>query len=197
MAEAAAARICRWAGIAVERLRPSEQDATSSLEALTIPYRRSGATLRHDWRTPLLAKTCANDLVHAPRLRGTRTTTAPTRPIPPVRGPHGSEPEAAWRVTEVNPDWDPSERRWKRLAKAREESYPAQAMAVYLKLADRELEHTGRAYYQRAVALLANARRAADAAGQLRAFSDHLASRREQFRRRPALIEILDRSDLR
>ena len=47
-----------------------------------------------------------------------------------------AEPEAAWLVTEVNPDWDPGERRWKRLAKTREESHPAQAMAVYLRLAD-------------------------------------------------------------
>ena len=81
-----------------------------------------------------------------------------------------AEPEAAWRVTEVNPDWDPGERRWKRLAKTREESHPAQAMAVYLGLADIELEHTGRAYYQRAVPLLGKAQRAADAAGRQRAF---------------------------
>ena len=107
------------------------------------------------------------------------------------------EPEAAWLVTEVNPNWDPGERRWKRLAKTREESHPAQAMAVYLRLADIELEHTGRAYYERAVALLGKAQRAADTAGRQRAFSDHLFALRERFRKRPALIEILDRSKLR
>jgi len=107
------------------------------------------------------------------------------------------EPEAAWLVTEVNPDWDPGERRWKRLAKTREESHPAQAMAVYLRLADIELEHTGRAYYQRAIALLGKAQRVADAAGQQRDVSDHLFALRERFRKRPALIEILDRSKLR
>jgi uncharacterized Zn finger protein len=106
------------------------------------------------------------------------------------------EPEGAWQVTVVHRDWDPGERRWKRLARTREASHPAEALAVYLKLADIELVHTGRAYYQRAVALLGRARRAADAAGQQRAFSDHLVALREQFRRRPALIEILDRSNL-
>ena len=107
------------------------------------------------------------------------------------------EPEAAWGVTEVNPDWDPGEQRWKRLAKTREMSHPAQAMAVYLRLADGELAHTGRPYYQRAASLLGKARLAADVAGQQRAFADHLVALREQFRRRPALIEILDRSNLR
>jgi hypothetical protein len=107
------------------------------------------------------------------------------------------EPEAAWRVTEDHPDWNPGQRLWKRLAESRESSHPADTMEVYLKLADLELETTGRSAYTRAAALLRKARRAADAAGRRREFSEHVAALREQFRKRPALIEILDRSALR
>jgi hypothetical protein len=107
------------------------------------------------------------------------------------------EPEEAWRVTEDHPDWDPGQRRWKRLAESRASSHPADAMVVYFKLADVELETTGRPAYTRAAALLKKARRAADAAGRQREFWDHVAALRERFGKRPALIEILDRSALR
>ncbi len=57
------------------------------------------------------------------------------------------EPEAAWMVADDHPDWDPGRRRWKRLAESRESSHPADAMAVYFRLADFELETTGRSSY--------------------------------------------------
>jgi uncharacterized Zn finger protein len=107
------------------------------------------------------------------------------------------EPEAAWRVTDDHPDWDPGQRRWKRLAESRESTHPADAMVVYFKLADVELETTGRTAYTRAAALLKEARRAADAADRRQQFSEHVTALREKFRKRPALIEILDRSALR
>ena len=107
------------------------------------------------------------------------------------------EPEAAWMVADEHQDWDPGRRRWKRLAESRESSHPADAMAVYFRLADFELETTGRSSYTRAAALLKKARRAADAAGRREEFSEHVAALREQFRKRPALLEILDRSALR
>lgn len=55
-----------------------------------------------------------------------------------------------------------------RLAEAvnRLTSHPADGMAVHFKLADAELETTGRRAYTRAAALLKKARRAADAAGR-------------------------------
>ena len=56
------------------------------------------------------------------------------------------EPEAAWMVTDDHQDWDPGRRRWKRLAESRESSHPADAMAVYFRLADFELETTGRIF---------------------------------------------------
>jgi uncharacterized Zn finger protein len=70
-------------------------------------------------------------------------------------------------------------------------------MTVYFKLADVELETTGRTAYTRAAALLRKARRAADDAGRRQEFSEHVAALRERFRKRPALMEILDRSALR
>ncbi len=107
------------------------------------------------------------------------------------------ESEAAWRVTGNYPTWDPGPRRWKALAKSRASSHPADAMAVYLKLADLELETTSRPAYTRAAALLKKAGRAADAAGRQVEFSAHLAALREQFHKRPALLETLDRFALR
>jgi uncharacterized Zn finger protein len=107
------------------------------------------------------------------------------------------EPDAAWQVTKDNPEWDPGQRRWKKLAKTREPLYPSDAMVVYLKLADSELETTGRSHYTRAAALLREARRAADAAGRRPEFSEHVSALRDRFRRRTAFIEILDRTALR
>ncbi len=106
------------------------------------------------------------------------------------------EPETAWRVTADNPDWDPGPMRWSALAKAREPSFPADALVVYLRLADQELETTGRAAYQRAVAILQKAARAAEAAEQTSAFDDHMAALRERNRRRPTLVELLNRARL-
>ena len=107
------------------------------------------------------------------------------------------EPDAAWRVTDDHPEWDPGQRRWKRLAERRESSHPADAMAVYFKLADADLVTTGRPAYTRAVALLKKARRAADSAGRRTEFSEHVEVLRRQFHKRPALMEMMDRSALR
>ena len=107
------------------------------------------------------------------------------------------EPDSAWRVTVDHPEWDPGQRRWEQLAERRAASHPADAMAVYFKLADVELETTGRTAYTRAAAQLRKARRAAETAGSRQEFTEHVAALRTRFRKRPALIEILDRSALR
>ena len=106
------------------------------------------------------------------------------------------EPEAAWRVTTDNPDWDPGQRRWIRLAEAREPSHPGDAMDVYLRLADRELETTGRAAYTQATRILKRAGRAAAIAHRTTEFDDHLHELRDRYRRRPTLIAMLDRAGL-
>jgi hypothetical protein len=106
------------------------------------------------------------------------------------------EPEAAWRIATGDPDWDPGERRWMRLAVAREPSNPADALDVYLLLADRELETTGRAAYTRATRILKRAARAAAGAGRTADFADHLHALRERYRRRPTLIAMFDKAGL-
>ena len=107
------------------------------------------------------------------------------------------EPDVAWQVTVENSDWDPGEHRWMRLAEARKPSVPADALNVYLRLADTELETTGRSAYTRAATILKKAARAAKAAGRQAEFTDHMAALREQHRRRPTLISILDKAGLR
>jgi hypothetical protein len=107
------------------------------------------------------------------------------------------EASAAWEVAERNPTWNPSGDRSYRLAQAREADEPADALVVYVSLADTELETTNRKAYQRAARTLADAKRAADAAGRTAAFEDHITALREKHRRRPTLIKILDKAGLR
>jgi uncharacterized Zn finger protein len=92
--------------------------------------------------------------------------------------------------------WDPGSQRWLRLAKAREAGPPADALTVYLCLADLALETTGRASYSRAIGLLRRARGAAKLVGSEEAFRLHLAPVREQCRKRPTFMEMLDRASL-
>jgi len=103
------------------------------------------------------------------------------------------EPEAAWQVPGAHPDWDPGPQRWMRLAEAREASAPGDALEVYLRLADLQLETTGKAAYVRAVAILKKAAQAADRQGE---FAAHLAALRETHRRRPTFIAVLDKTRL-
>lgn len=106
------------------------------------------------------------------------------------------EPDAAWRVAGDHPEWDPGGQRWMRLAEARESSAPGDALDVYLRLVDVELETTGRASYLRAVAILKNAARAAGSADRQDELAEHLATLREAHRRRTTFIKILDQARL-
>ncbi len=106
------------------------------------------------------------------------------------------EPEAAWQVPGAHPGWDPGPQRWMRLAESREASEPGDALDVYLRLADLQLETTGKAAYVRAVAILKKAAQAARAAERQGAFAAHLAALREAHRRRPTFIVVLDKARL-
>jgi hypothetical protein len=106
------------------------------------------------------------------------------------------ELDAAWQVPGTHPHWDPGPQRWMRLAEARETSSPGDALDVYLRLADLQLETTGKAAYVRAVAILKKAARAARAADRKGAFAAHLAALRETHRRRPTFIALLDKARL-
>jgi hypothetical protein len=102
----------------------------------------------------------------------------------------------AWELAWSDPAWDPGPQRGLLLAKGREPDEPAEAMGVYLRLADIELLTTGRPAYLRAARRLKDARRAADAAGAWASFAAHLATLREQHKRRPALLAVLDKAKL-
>lgn len=106
------------------------------------------------------------------------------------------EPEAAWQVPGAHPGWDPGPQRWMRLAEAREAAAPGDALDVYLRLADLQLETTGKAAYAQAVAILKRAAEAARAAERQGAFAAHLATLRETHRRRPTFIAILEKARL-
>jgi uncharacterized Zn finger protein len=104
--------------------------------------------------------------------------------------------EQAWSVANAVGDWHPGADQLKRLAEAREKSHPASAMGVYLSLAEAALMHADRRNYQIAIRHLKAARRAAEAAGGVGEFSGYLAELCEQHRRRPTLIQMLDKAKL-
>ncbi len=83
-----------------------------------------------------------------------------------------------------------------RLAEAREPTDPAGALGVYLRLVESTLEKADKRNYRVAVKQLKAARRAADAAGLADEVDEHLAALREQHRRRPTLIAMLDKAGL-
>jgi len=106
------------------------------------------------------------------------------------------EPDEAWQVAVDNPGWDPGEQRSMRLAEAREPSVPGDAFGIYLRLADLELQDTGRPAYKRAVAILRKAARAANADGCEDEFIEHVATLRDRHRRRPTFISLLDKAGI-
>jgi hypothetical protein len=107
------------------------------------------------------------------------------------------EVEEAWNAAHEDPDWDPGSHRRLRLAEAIETQRPEQALPSYMLVADEMLLETGRRVYARAIPVLKHARRAADAAGQSEWFAGRIAELREQHRRRPTFIAMLDKADLR
>lgn len=104
--------------------------------------------------------------------------------------------ETAWAIATEDPTWDPGGDRRARLAEAREPTHPDEALSLYMLVAGEELVQTGRRAYARAIAMLKRAGRAASASGQDHWFSDQLLDLREQHRRRPALIQMLDKAKL-
>ena len=86
---------------------------------------------------------------------------------------------------------------WLRLAESSERERPADALAIYQRIADGVLETADRRAYRSAARILQRAQKAAEAAGKLAAFGEYLTRLREQHRRRPTLIAILDKANLR
>ncbi len=105
--------------------------------------------------------------------------------------------DAAWTAA-IDADTEAiGDRRWARLAEEREATEPAAALNVYLRLIDSTLQRADRRNYRAAARQLERARNAAAAAGVSDEFDEHLAALREQHRRRPTLIAILDQAGLR
>ena len=104
--------------------------------------------------------------------------------------------DGAWSVA-GDGGWEPGEQRWRRLAEAREPTDPAGALGVYLRLTDAALVQADRRAYREAVRHLKAARRAATAADLSSVVDDRLVLLREQHRRRPTLISMLDKAGLR
>ena len=105
--------------------------------------------------------------------------------------------DEAWQVATSDPEWDPGEHRWARLAEAREPTDPAAAMGVYLRLVESTLTTADKRAYRTATGDLKRARRAAGAADLSEEFDDYVAALREHHRRRPTLIAMLDKAGLR
>jgi hypothetical protein len=107
-----------------------------------------------------------------------------------------NDAETAWNVALEDPDWDPGLPRRLRLAEAREPQHPEDALSWYVLSADEILLETGRGAYTRAVSVLKRARRAADSAGLADWFEAQVTALRDDQRRRPTLIAMLDKADL-
>jgi hypothetical protein len=108
-----------------------------------------------------------------------------------------SELELAWCAAVAVPQEVLGSDLWLRLAESSERDRPADALAVYQRIADEVLERADRRAYRSAARILQRAQAVAQAAGQGDAFGDYLTSLRERYRRRPALIAILDKAKLR
>mgnify|MGYP001826308732 FL=1 len=105
--------------------------------------------------------------------------------------------DAAWAAATGADAETIGDQRWARLAEDREMTHPAAALNVYLRLVDSTLQQADRRNYRAAAKQLERAQKAAVAADLSEEFDEHLAALREQHRRRPTLIGILDKAGLR
>jgi uncharacterized Zn finger protein len=107
------------------------------------------------------------------------------------------EAQLAWETAQAAEQEQLGSDLWLRLAESRETASPADAVAVYQRVADEILEETDRRAYAAAVRVPTRARDAATAADDLESFSQYIATLREQQRRRPTMIAMLDKAGLR
>ncbi len=105
--------------------------------------------------------------------------------------------EPAWLVVTTGAEWNVGPERLAQVAAAREKTHPADALSVYLGLVETTLKEADTRMYGRGVKLLKSAKRAAVAAGSTADLDAYVASLRERYRRRPSLIEKLDKAGFR
>jgi uncharacterized Zn finger protein len=106
------------------------------------------------------------------------------------------EAELAWSTATVAPHDALGSDLWLRLAESRERDHPADALPLYQRLADEQLERADRRAYRSAAWILKRAQAAGQAADMRDEFGEYLARLRDQHRRRPTLIAILDKAGL-
>jgi uncharacterized Zn finger protein len=102
--------------------------------------------------------------------------------------------DLAWDVAIAVPRDELDSRQWLRIAESREQEHPGDALAVYQAVADEVLLKADRRAYSDGVRILKKAARAGDAANRREDFSVQISRLREQYRRRPTLIAMLDKA---
>jgi hypothetical protein len=107
-----------------------------------------------------------------------------------------SETELAWSTATAAPQDALGSDLWLRLAESREGDHPADALPVYQRLANEQLERADRRAYRSAAWILKRAQAAAQAADMHDQFREHVARLRDEHRRRPTLIAILNKAGL-
>jgi len=86
--------------------------------------------------------------------------------------------------------------RWLRLAEARQATHPADVLPIYWQAVQEALLIADRRNYALAIRILRRASTAAAAAGQNSRFQAQITALREQHRRRPTFITMLDKAKL-
>lgn len=109
---------------------------------------------------------------------------------------HDGDTDMAWETAQAIPVADLGDQAWLRLAQARQTTHPLDVLPVYWRLIDGVLQTADRRAYAAAVRLLKSARDVAAASGQTNEFLARLAGLREQHRRRPSLMSMLDKAKL-
>ena len=122
-------------------------------------------------------------------------------------GLYGSSPDgvvlAQVREADLDGAWDDARDRgctwpaWLELADASREHDPDAAASVYVSAAEHELEHPGAPAYERALDRLCRARDTLAAAGRDYELAARIERIREEHRRRPRLLAMLDEAGLR
>ena len=102
--------------------------------------------------------------------------------------------DLAWDVAIAAAPDEFDAKQWLRLAESREAEHPGDALAVYQAVAGEILRTADRRAYQNGVRILKKAAKAARAADRVEDFSKQVGRLREDYRRRPTLIAMLDKA---
>lgn len=102
--------------------------------------------------------------------------------------------DLAWDVATASAPDELDAKQWLRFAESREAEHPGDALAVYQAVAGEILQTADRRAYQHGVRILKKAAKAAHAADRVEDFSRQVDQLREQYRRRPTLIAMLDKA---